>query len=522
MLSGVVIVFGIVYFIIAFFNTTFADNVGGIFSPIAMLIACFMAWNVMHSSRSDKVATRVWSNLLWCVGLLLTHLTSWLISSIFIKQENISLIFGILGIFFWAISYIPCIIGLFYRYYTLQTRPTPLQIRVINGITLLVVLYMIGFVLFPNFQMITDDKLGEAIGGLILAIINIGVMALSMLIFFAYEGKYRTTWRIITIAFAIRALGDIAYVHAAWEGLNQIQHNFLKATADVSYTYWSLVLSLGFYEGIQINLRSTDLLDIGTAPETSTNIDFLIFTNAEDKVITVSNNLPLLLNKTKEELLNQPVRAVLGLSEIEYNQIHNRILKQGYVRSIPYEVEIALGKKRNALITAVTQHEDYQSYEGMNLVISIENNRSEGSELAPQGEMKSLADAIFNSTGLQEKELRKLFKNYVDAHLKMLFMLAFQRGGTMIAKTMETIINESLVKQSSSVRLSNQAVMFPVNTKEQEISVAAQTILTSARRYMINVSGADIVKRETRRLDQRMGREYRSMIETYELDTLAF
>lgn len=510
---------GVIYLLVRLFAPGFFNGINPYLSLIVGLTTTILAWQVQQINLGDRISTRIWSSMFWGMFLLFLNTLSWSISVIFPQSEDISFALGVLGYLFWGLSYLPFIFGLATRLNTLQTRPSYTQVGVILSITFITVLYMVIFVLFPNFQMAGEEEISSVLISLILAIVNVGMVALCLLIFFAYEGNYRLSWLTISIAFGIRALGDIAYMHSSWEGLASNLFEIFMAIADFTYTYWIVTLGLGLYVTLRINRTDAAAPEISLAQENLTNTDILLFTDAENTLITASENLPALAGKTgKQDFVNLPLKTVLGMTDEQYDQFQERMHKQGYVRNQPYEVEIIPGKKQTAWLTGIHLREAFRGYEGMNLVASLACDENGNSLLSD--ESKSLIESILNSTGSQEKELKKLFKQYLDAHIKLLSLIASQHGGAVIAKTMETLTNEALMRQNIPVRMENQGVLIPANAREQDIAAAAQIIIASSRRYVANAAGTDLVKRETRRLDQRLGRDYRSLIETYELNEL--
>ena len=170
---------------------------------------------------------------------------------------------------------------------------------------------------------------------------------------------------------------------------------------------------------------------------------------------------------------------------------------------------------QKAWLTASVSYDPQKKYNGVDMVVQV---LAEGVGGAPlTSEERALAENIFWLTGAQGEDSFKLLTDYFNAHYKLLSTLASRYEGSQRAAGLSEAVNQVAVKQKIAVRVLEQQIMVTGNVKIEDLGAAISTLLKTARGYVTQLAGPEIVGQETDQLHQQMDRSTRSLVERFNL-----
>jgi hypothetical protein len=319
------------------------------------------------------------------------------------------------------------------------------------------------------------------------------------------------------IGFAVKFLGEVILLFPAQLGSGPFGWgNFLTSIANFAHYLWYIFPMLGmFVYDLVLSHKNVPLPSVKIKEEMLPNANALVFTDGNDTVIRTSLNFRYLLQLPDTIATSQVSLAeLLGLSDETYQDLKTQLLRQE--KAIKYVVESSYRRPgQKAWLTASVSYDPQKKYNGVDMVVQV---LAEGVGGAPlTSEERALAENIFWLTGAQGEDSFKLLTDYFNAHYKLLSTLASRYEGSQRAAGLSEAVNQVAVKQKIAVRVLEQQIMVTGNVKIEDLGAAISILLKTARGYVTQLAGPEIVGQETDQLHQQMDRSTRSLVERFNL-----
>jgi hypothetical protein len=375
------------------------------------------------------------------------------------------------------------------------------------------------FVLLPIIQSFDRARLLESGLNILYPALDLVLFPLSLLILSTLgEGKLAVSWRIISVAFIIRAVSDVIFAYITW---NEIYSpggnvNLITSLYDFVYVMSYAVMALGFVAH-RLLTAEAPIADVPVdQPETSKNL-ILVSTNSANHIISYSDNfLALLKRDRKPEIKGASLYRLLGLDETAIKAFETKLAQRGFVDALELQVKNTEGESIGVRLSALpVYYENQKSFQGVNIVIST--SLSLGVENHLSVESQNMVRFILSKTGDLQRQTRAALSSYFNAQMRMLDTLVHQYGGKTIVQTMRMVINEIASKNGWQIR--KEGADFII-LDQPDISLMAATmsaLLARARTYAVDMVGAQLVKVEVDSLNAHIHADVMSVVEKYNL-----
>lgn len=228
------------------------------------------------------------------------------------------------------------------------------------------------------------------------------------------------------------------------------------------------------------------------------NTHLLIFLGANSLVEEASQNFEQAFSRNLTP--GQPLDKVIGLQPAAAEELLDKIKTEKFSSEQIVNIRLASGLKE-ALLSgeAVTSPEG--SFLGAILLLRFFN--SESSNDQPLSDYhKGIIRALLKRSGVQEEEeIRQLIFNYYLAHLRPLYNILINEGGSIMADNFLSTIQSEARKKGWIVHI-NPSTMININDiPKAEASIILPALFEISRKIAVEITDKETVNREIEKVN---------------------
>ena len=338
---------------------------------------------------------------------------------------------------FFAVGYIPLLIGLSSRTRNLPITPNKLQYFILGSVFIIIGTAAYIYVLSPILQSYNDELFLESVLGLFYPLADLLLLLICIRIFLAFgSGMYGMAWRLILIGFITVTVSDLVFSYADW---NDLYYPESKATIistvvidwlyNMSYVFWAA----GIY-ALRGLLDKHEIRTISTQPPVIPNTYALVFTDKDGMASRVSQNCHQLFPTSN--YLPTTLETLLGISRHEVNRIQTQIQTIKKIEAEKVFTKETSGKPREIWISGLAMTSASNHHDGAIILLRMfSDNWDADIELSDFN--KSVISNILSSVKNDEaKEVNHFFSSYYISIILSLYNLTLQEGGAPMAQSL--------------------------------------------------------------------------------------
>lgn len=473
-------------------------------SPIVAIFASLFAMSLWNNVSWEKNASRIWGAVTLGFSLWTLAEVVWAFYTL-VEQE---IPYPSAADVLWLAGYPALFMALLWRYNGLRVRANGLQIFFVALFSLVSAAYLFFLLFWPLVQSL----LGEFTASLLLAIaypfLDLPLITLSLMIALALGGgRFSAPWGWLALNFFFRLLSDIGFAYATWNGSYYPEGRLTDISGFIDYTYniSYIFVFLGLY--LQQTLArqlGRDLPQEQVAVERVSYANCMLFTNAEDTLISVSPNFLKLLGLPDDTtLIGEPVWVALQMPAEAFDNLRQTARKETVVKEWPHVLARQEGLPLNLTLSAVAAFSDRREFTGLNLLARVVVPEEDLSSLELQAEQRDLAASILTQLGMEKSAQQQELKAYFYAEFKALYNLMLDTSGPSFATTFLGILRLTSNQHNWNVEVAGQEVLLPRG--RQELSAEdLKTLLTALRDYAQKAAGPDLMRDTLRSLQTKL------------------
>ncbi len=411
------------------------------------LIAWLETISMIHLSRQTSTE-RVWRH--FSVGMALWTLAEgiWLYYDYW---QEIPLPYPSISDVFWALGYVPIIVGFWWQYQSLNVSVT-MPRRIVLGLWTAVLLVVGAFFVHPLLAVANSGGIAPFFLDVVYMLLDIALLtALFWLVLALRGGKLAGAWRWMAFGFALLAASDVMFSVLTWHGLYypEGETNFWSMATDYVYVMSYALAVLGLYRYRQIYHGVYQVAPAVLAREETGPLQvqnrIIIFTDPYDRIISASPVLADLLGlDTAAAVEGRLLREVLpGLERVE-----KRLHQERFISEMLVTLRSGSGEAIPARVSALGMY-DKEHWQGANILIGL--LVSLGVEDRMNTEFQSMADYIAAQSGLLQQEQQQVAAEYLS-RVCSAFRAAIQEGkGPTVAEAFSRQLAEALREEGFAV-----------------------------------------------------------------------
>ena len=403
---------------------------------------------------------------------------------------------------FWLIGYIPMYIALWERNRTIPFNANRLQKLLIAFSIILSIGITTVYVLMPILADSDANTVIENILNIAYPAADLFLLILILRIFFNYQqGSYGRVWFWLSIGFVFESISDLVYSYASTVNLYYPNGtaNFISTVAvDFPYNLSYLFILIGFIVMHAMQRKHQMITEENIVLKEIPNTHLLIFLGANSLVEEASQNFEQAFSRNLTP--GQPLDKVIGLQPAAAEELLDKIKTEKFSSEQIVNIRLASGLKE-ALLSgeAVTSPEG--SFLGAILLLRFFN--SESSNDQPLSDYhKGIIRALLKRSGVQEEEeIRQLIFNYYLAHLRPLYNILINEGGSIMADNFLSTIQSEARKKGWIVHI-NPSTMININDiPKAEASIILPALFEISRKIAVEITDKETVNREIEKVN---------------------
>lgn len=394
---------------------------------------------------------------------------------------------------FWLIGYIPMYIALWERNRTIPFNANRLQRLLIAFSIILSICVTTVYVLMPILADSDANTVIENILNVAYPAADLVLLVLVLRIFFNYQqGSYGRVWFWISIGFVFESISDLVYSYASTVNLYYPNGtaNFISTVAvDFPYNLSYLFILIGFIVMHAMQRKHQVITEENIVLKEIPNTHLLIFLDANGLIEETSQNFEQIYSRNLTP--GQPLDKVIGLMPALANNLLTQIKTENFSSEKEVNIHIPAGLQRAWLSgEAVTSPEG--SFLGAILLLRFFNSESSNDQTLSDYH-KGIIRALLKKSGVnEEEETRKLMFYYYLAHLRPLYNILINEGGSIMADNFLSRIQLEARKKGWIVHI-NPNTMIDIN----DIPAAQASTILPALFEISRIIAAEITDEET-------------------------
>jgi hypothetical protein len=398
---------------------------------------------------------------------------------------------------FWLIGYIPMYIALWERNRTIPFNANRVQKLLIASSIILSIGITTVYVLMPILADSDANTVIENFLNIAYPAADLFLLILILRIFFNYQqGSYGRVWFWLSIGFVFESISDLVYSYASTVNLYYPNGtaNFISTVAvDFPYNLSYLFILIGFIVMHAMQRKHQVILEDNIVLKEIPNTHVLIFLGATGLVEEASQNFEQIFSRNLVQ--GQALEKVIGLQPAAVVKLLDQIKADKFSSEKEVNIQIPAGLQRAWLSgEAVTSPEG--SFLGAILLLRFFSSEFSNDQ-ALSDYHKGIIRALLKRSGIQEvEEVRKLIFNYYLTHLRPLYNILINEGGSIMADNFLSRIQSEARKKGWIVHISPKTMIDINDIPAAEASTILPSLYVISRKIASEITDEETVNRE--------------------------
>ena len=265
----------------------------------------------------------------------------------------------------------------------------------------------------------------------------------------------------------------IGFTYADWQGL---YYPDMKATLlsrlliDFPYTVSYLVWIAGIYALRRLRIEEKPVETVLPPRRLPTYGHVLVYTDSEDKVLSVSPNFERLFDNM--EVKGKSLSEALSISEQEEQTVVTKLRFSSKVTDLPVHIRDRTGAMREVALCGIAPLSTRREYAGANLVLRLpieDTTFDMPLSQESRGLMRYLLD---RSESKYQVEVRQFLLDYYLPFFRLLLQMVFDEGGEGMAQLFVDELHQTAVEHNWPIRFDAGSVLigeYPVGILRQAL-----------------------------------------------------
>lgn len=503
--QGVFVLLAAVYFLVNALRLggdAFVFNLNNVVAaPLALgvsIVVLVLWWQVVMGSQNRLL----WSGLMFG-WLLWTVAEVWWAVAAFRGQE---VPYPSGADFFWLVGYLPMYAALWARIRSLPKITRPFQQLGLWVATALSLAWTIVFVFVPIFKMADPAVAIESALNLVYPLADLILLLLVLRIFFTYQqGMYGQVWGWLVAGFILHSLSGLLFSYAATVDLyypNQ-QANLLSTIGidypyNMAYLLWLVGLSL--LQRMQKTYHP--ILNVMISPVLVPNVHLVVFTNARDTVIDVSQNFSHVF--AVETVQGKTLSEVLGIAESEEQSMLHFLESHEVLKERPILCNTRFGQQQ-VLLSGIRVTNPQGEYSGCIFLLRLilEDDTLDGLLTEYQ---KGMVRFLLQKTGEHEdEEIKQSITQYYRAFLAGFYNRVLAEGGTIMAEALVMELNRVASENQWAVIVRPENLLDTRSLTLEQARQALPVLYETAKQFIANLEDERVAAQIVQEVSEKVG-----------------
>ena len=494
----------LVLLVISFFHIGGDNFVAFMFSalaPIYALIATMTVYVGWKSSYTEEVSRRIWGWMflglgLWTIaeGLYFYYTIAYQVETPFPSPAD----------FLWVVGTFPLFLAFIIRYQSFKVELNQRQMLILAITNLIFLIFIAIFILPQIFGNANPSRWLETAINLFYTLTDLLMFALSLgIILNLHRGQLATVWVIILWSNIVRSIADTAFAYFTWNQatLSPIVNYTINYLYNIPYLTAYLLIALGMLVYRILVLEKLEDEAAASDWKDPTYSLALIFTNAQNNIITTSDNISgLTFGLSSPALAGQPLHTALGLDPQVVTKLVNEFRQKGYISSYPVEIRIPKLGQFEVWLTATRDANAAISFNGLNILLRVKDTDIRLESMSP--EFKSISKGILADTGQASSENINLLIKYFNAQVYGLYKLVETLAGSPAAQFMIDNFNQTSAFNRWNIKMNQQEIVVLGDYGEKELGKAFILLFKNVTGYAVDMTSAQVVADEIRKTER--------------------
>ena len=454
-----------------------------------------LALTLLNQTRSSSRSRLLWRGLfvgwaLWTVAEIIWAVYGYL-------GQDVP--FPSIADLFWLAGYIPLGFGLISRLREMPEKLSKAQKVLLWVCSLAMVAFTVTFVVLPIFKAYDASQVAGSIINIIYPLADLALLICTLRLVFVYRsGSYSLGWNLLSAGFVLMTVSDLFYSYLYPLNLYfpDGKVNLLSSLGnEVPYNLAYLVWIFGLY-ALATSLRAQRPFEIRLQPKPLPNTHILVTTRRDGKVIDVSRNLGLIVDLL--DASRESFASLLNIPEDQGSAILEKIRQHGKTEVQHVLMRNLKGAMQDISVTGIAVVQPDGEFTGYSLLLRTQVESEKSPDALLSDYQKSVIAFLQRSSGDQEEaEKRQLLLDYYLPHLKQLYNLVYQTGGSHLGLLYREYLEKTARARGWKFRLDPQTLEmeageYPTEMLRKELP----EMLEAARGFATRLTDAQSVETE--------------------------
>jgi hypothetical protein len=368
-------------------------------------------------------------------------------------------------------------------------------------ISILLIIYLI-FV--PIIQEITPDRIFEGIVNLLYPVLDLILVALLLILSISTrKSRFNIAWLFIGLGLGFTNVADLVYGYASWYEIYTGDFtNAISIFIDWAYIAGYPVFALGIFAyriAVKHNPAQSILPSFETQEESNlANITYLVYTDAKDHIIQVSENLFFTIPDTQSYPLQDFLSIITGSDpksgEGLFLSLKSELQTHDLISELPIQLEFPDQTSQLAWISGIPIYTAGNDFAGMNLAIRTYKPGIMPNEGLSEHHAQ-IAHYIIKKCAIHIFPFSEAWLSFTNQWIDVLVVALTSNVGEPTAKELLALLAEIISQEKFPLLLSGSRLVSIGNPNLPIMHRALTTLLARAENFAINFLPTDFMRK---------------------------